>query len=348
MLHELHPVAICFPEMSGDEYASLLESVRQHGLIHPILLHPDGRILDGRHRDRACRETGTEPKYEMYDGLLDDENLARRIWNENANRRQLTKQQRDLAAGRIANLSRGSSPGTQGGGNVTKGNDGESRDSSSTVSLQRAAEITGTSRESASRAKTVLKVEGKHPGVIKHLEHGHLPTKTAADVVRSGQEDLLDQLDRDDTKEAAEAVARELHERQRVARERAEARRLEKERLDKLVPEPDRKAYHEEMAKKPSERDQSKTSVPLPNITDEEERGFREIQHQGVVSSLANVISGASTTLKRIIDTQLRLELLTDENRLLIAERVRMIQVHLEFLASLSGNSALDDELRNL
>jgi ParB/Sulfiredoxin domain len=345
MVRELHPVAAIFPEMAEHEYAGLLESVRRHGLLHPILLHPDGRILDGRHRDRACREAGIEPQCMTYDGPLDDESLARRVWDENAERRHLKKQHLNLAAARIANLQRGSAPGTEGNGIVTNSNSVSSNELTppSPVSLEKAAKITGTTHAGAKRAKDVINArEDGHAGLESHLERGHLSTSAAAELARSGQEDLLTRLDEDDSKEAAEAAARELRER------RAEARRLEKERLDEQVPKPDREAYREEMAKKPSERNQSRTIVPLPNTTDEDERDISEMEHQNVITRLLSVISNASATLKLIIDEELKTELLTDGNRDVIAEHIRMIRVHLDYLTVLGDNVDFDNKAHGL
>ena len=48
-----HRLAEAFPRLTGDEFASLVEDVRAHGLREPIWLHSDGSILDGRNRYRS-------------------------------------------------------------------------------------------------------------------------------------------------------------------------------------------------------------------------------------------------------------------------------------------------------
>ena len=58
-----HDVASLMPVMEDEEYAALLEDIREHGLLQPIVLH-DGKIVDGRHRYRACYELGIEPRLE--------------------------------------------------------------------------------------------------------------------------------------------------------------------------------------------------------------------------------------------------------------------------------------------
>ncbi|MBI3694904.1 MAG: ParB N-terminal domain-containing protein, partial [Acidobacteria bacterium] len=61
---EVHPIASLFPLIEGPEFDELVEDIRQNGLRTPLLLHADGRILDGRNRLRACLVAGVEPRFE--------------------------------------------------------------------------------------------------------------------------------------------------------------------------------------------------------------------------------------------------------------------------------------------
>jgi ParB-like chromosome segregation protein Spo0J len=51
-----HWVAKLFPALSPGEYAALKVSIAAHGLREPIKTWR-GAIVDGVHRERACRET---------------------------------------------------------------------------------------------------------------------------------------------------------------------------------------------------------------------------------------------------------------------------------------------------
>jgi len=53
--------------MSSGEYVELARDIKAHGLAEPIWLY-EGKILDGRHRYRACRESGIAPATRNYMG----------------------------------------------------------------------------------------------------------------------------------------------------------------------------------------------------------------------------------------------------------------------------------------
>jgi ParB-like chromosome segregation protein Spo0J len=94
---EFHPLADIFPMMEEDseQFQGLVESIRaNNGLRDAIVLHPDGRVLEGRHREWACEITKVEPLYEPYRGDLDDESLRQYVLDKNLHRRHLTPEQR--------------------------------------------------------------------------------------------------------------------------------------------------------------------------------------------------------------------------------------------------------------
>ena len=67
-----HPYADAFPMASEEELGELAESIAAVGLIHPIVLTPQGEVLDGRNRLAACEKAGVEPTFETRDGDDDD------------------------------------------------------------------------------------------------------------------------------------------------------------------------------------------------------------------------------------------------------------------------------------
>jgi N6-adenosine-specific RNA methylase IME4 len=93
---EDHPLAALIPPMRDDDYAALRDDIAMNGLQQPIVLH-EGRILDGRHRYRACLELGIAPRTIDYTG---DAPLAY-VVSLNIARRHLTADQRAVLAVRL-------------------------------------------------------------------------------------------------------------------------------------------------------------------------------------------------------------------------------------------------------
>jgi len=55
-----HELGAVFHDMSTSEYESLRRDIETNGQLHPIILF-QGRVLDGWHRFRACRDLDKEP-----------------------------------------------------------------------------------------------------------------------------------------------------------------------------------------------------------------------------------------------------------------------------------------------
>ena len=79
---QVHTAALLVRDMSEVEYAVFRDDIAANGLREPIKVL-DGEIIDGRHRMRACRETGTPPRFETVEtddpwGYVRSANIARR------------------------------------------------------------------------------------------------------------------------------------------------------------------------------------------------------------------------------------------------------------------------------
>lgn len=83
-----HPAAGRFPLMSAERLEDLAHSIRESGLIVPIVLC-DGQVLDGRNRLQACEMAGVAPRFIHYDG-----NPYEYSWDMNGARRDLEAGQR--------------------------------------------------------------------------------------------------------------------------------------------------------------------------------------------------------------------------------------------------------------
>ncbi len=167
---DIHPACEILPPLSGDQFDALKADIVKHkGLLEPILLHPDGSILDGRHRELACAELKIETRYEMYEGDSDPFEVV--ISKNEKRRKHLTPKQKAFVGARIANLQpqdtlkRGPVPPSGGAG----------------ISQARAAEITGASERQISRAAQIL----KHEEIRGKVEGGKMTlTAGAEEIVR--------------------------------------------------------------------------------------------------------------------------------------------------------------------
>ncbi len=82
----VHPYADKFPMLPEGELADLAESIRANGLRQPVVVTPDGLILDGRNRAAACELAGVEPATVLYEG----DDLAEYVIDANVGRRHMS------------------------------------------------------------------------------------------------------------------------------------------------------------------------------------------------------------------------------------------------------------------
>ena len=193
-----HPASGLMPAMADDEYNDLLADIASNGLLVPIVLH-EGKVLDGRHRLRACRELGLEPRYEDYAG---DDPLAY-VVATGLRRRHLTAAQRAALAVEVLPMLEEAARKRQaaaGGGSGRAGGDtrtltailpealaGESR--------QHAATLTGASPRYVGEAKRIAQ---QAPDVLAAVKGGHLDlatAKAAAKLPEAERAKLLPGLD---------------------------------------------------------------------------------------------------------------------------------------------------------
>lgn len=90
-----HPATRCIPLMEDDRLDELVESIREHGQLDPIVEHA-GQILDGRNRLLACERLGIAPLVRPWE--LQGGTPVTFISIRNLRRRDLTDQQRVFAA----------------------------------------------------------------------------------------------------------------------------------------------------------------------------------------------------------------------------------------------------------
>ena len=88
-----HQAALRLPPLTDDEFAALVEDIKQHGVDVPVVIDEAGAILDGIHRWRACKRLGVPVPVRVLAGLTEVEKLNRAL-GMNLRRRHLTHDQK--------------------------------------------------------------------------------------------------------------------------------------------------------------------------------------------------------------------------------------------------------------
>jgi len=103
----LHPFALLWPRLSGDDQQKLAASIRKNGVRDTIICF-DGQIVDGVARCLGAIEAGISwedlPK-ESFEGHEDE--LLELVLDRNLNRRHLNESQRAMVAARLATMRQG-------------------------------------------------------------------------------------------------------------------------------------------------------------------------------------------------------------------------------------------------
>lgn len=145
---EPHPLCLLLPDMSAEEFASLKDDIQAHGLRHPILMFED-KILDGRHRARACDELGIVARFEPWTGT----DPVAFVLSENLHRRHLTPSQKAMIAAAAIDLHREAAQAR-----MTAGKAPASRDATpSGKAAGTAAAAVGVGQASVERALQVIR-----------------------------------------------------------------------------------------------------------------------------------------------------------------------------------------------
>jgi ParB-like chromosome segregation protein Spo0J len=206
---QVHPLAAVFPMMTDDELADLADDIKEHGLIHPIVLDADGTLVDGRNRLRACEIAGIEPTFETLNG----HDAAAFIVSANLERRNLTKGQQAMALAMIY-----PQPDKRG-----RGNKGKAEETSG-FSQKRLAQARSILRHSQALADDVMTKRRSLDAALDIVAEEHRASQSTDEKMaelRTDAPDIADMVD--DERLSLEAGITELRTRQRRIEEAIDA-----------------------------------------------------------------------------------------------------------------------------
>ena len=169
-----HDLSAMFGDMPRGDCARLAADIERHGLIEPITLW-EGRIIDGWHRYRACREVGVEPRFVEHLGGK-REALAF-VVSKNARRRHLTEAAIVGITKKVLGWHQHAA--------------GEGRPKTTSVGVISESTIATTAGVSLRTVQRHSALERTSPALVPLVECGDLGLQTAEQVVqRTAPEDL--------------------------------------------------------------------------------------------------------------------------------------------------------------
>ena len=144
------------PRLAIEEYNSLKESIKINGLWIPIIVNPQGEVLDGHHRFRACVELGIKTKHA--ERVFENKLLEKKFVIEcNLKRRQLTEFQKAELGMPLQEINEELAK-------LRMSKPGSSNEHTIGTSVQYTADEIGMSRGTFERAKKIIE---KAPEEIK-------------------------------------------------------------------------------------------------------------------------------------------------------------------------------------
>ena len=164
-----HPTANLIRPMTDEEFASLKEDIRVNRLREPIKLL-DGKIIDGRHRQRACEELGIPPDYEE----IETSDPKAFVHSLNVTRRHLTTLERARLANDVATQKPGGDRRSNHSASLPDG-----------LSQEEAAKKHCVSVRTMRQVRRIDDAKGEHFDVIEDLEKGGISIGNAYEKIRT-------------------------------------------------------------------------------------------------------------------------------------------------------------------
>lgn len=206
---EFHEVVNLFPEMTAEEFADLKADIAANGLKTEIPVR-NGKILDGRHRIKACLELGSNQWLNFlaeYDTDPRDEVQVALTFN--LHRRHLTASQKAMIGDDVAAIYKKQAKERQ---KLSKGRGQKGKedvpDLKSTQARDAAGKAVGVSGKSIDAANTV-NTKGA-PELAQAVRSGKVTVTAAAAVAKAVPKEKQVELVRDNkVKEEASRIRKE-------------------------------------------------------------------------------------------------------------------------------------------
>lgn len=173
----LHPACAAWPAMTDSNLASLAADIEQNGLLHPIVLMPDGSILDGRSRWDACKMVDVTPRTVLYE---DDDPVGFTL-SQNKHRRHLDLSQLAIVTANLERVPRGGDRKSRNAIIVARNDYDQNPNAPKT--RKTIAEQSGVNMGYLSHGRYLI--DNGHPNIVAMVKVGEVPIRQAYDAVRT-------------------------------------------------------------------------------------------------------------------------------------------------------------------
>jgi phage N-6-adenine-methyltransferase len=198
----IHGIANLWPTMAADEWSEFLVDIKTNGLLDPILTW-NGKIVDGKHRYRACLETKTQPRFDALPDDWDEWKVAVHCQSKHRRRNLSATQKACVAAeviekyGEKANARRSDAVAASNQRRAGKEPiTAPGREMDKSTAAAAAARDMGSSERSVERAKFV---RDNAPEVYELAKQDKIPIKVAERIAKEPDKDkraaMIGQLD---------------------------------------------------------------------------------------------------------------------------------------------------------
>jgi ParB-like chromosome segregation protein Spo0J len=188
--------------MTDDQFKRLVDDIKKNGQLEPIWVYK-GKIIDGRHRFKACKKLDIEPKTEEWDGKG---SLVRFVVSRNLHRRHLNASQRAAVANDMTRLleieakHRKVEGSRKGGKAKTKRGEGkvgaDLRPPSRRNKRKTSDDAGKMVNVSPRQVELMKKVKKEAPQLVKPIKAGELSVNRASNIISLPQKERKIVLDR--------------------------------------------------------------------------------------------------------------------------------------------------------
>lgn len=157
-----HPLGAIFPPLGDEDYEVLCASIKNHGLMEPIILH-EGKILDGNNRYTACKKVKVMPTFRNFDPKKDGEDPIQLVIIKNLARRNLTPSQAaTLGAELVEKMNEAEKAAEEASANLrTDEKKSKKAKPAKGVKAAKAAKVVGSSSRNVEKAAALKKSDPK-------------------------------------------------------------------------------------------------------------------------------------------------------------------------------------------